>query len=56
MQVPEIAIASDANGRFEIRLPAGVFTLRTYAGGQVTDTRIVNPEDAPIDVVVRRPS
>ena len=53
VRVPEIAIMTNSNGRFEIRLPAGLFTLRTFVGGRVTDTRIINPEDSPIDIIVR---
>jgi hypothetical protein len=51
--VPEIAVVTDAGGRFQLRLPAGRFTLRAHAGGHVTDTAVETPRDTQIDIVLR---
>lgn len=51
--VPEIAVVTDAMGRFQLRLPAGRFTLRAHAGGRVTDAAIETPGDTRVAMVLR---
>lgn len=54
--MPEIALVSDANGSFSLRLPAGRFTLRAHGPGGATGE--VEVEGAPnadgIVIMVRR--
>jgi hypothetical protein len=42
--MPEIALRSDAGGRFALRLPPGVFTLRAHGPSGTGDTAV---EGAP---------
>jgi hypothetical protein len=52
--VPENAICANPDGRFEIRLPDGIFTLRAYAeGGQLSGEAEVSlppPPSTPIAI------
>ncbi|HEX2827572.1 MAG TPA: carboxypeptidase-like regulatory domain-containing protein [Burkholderiales bacterium] len=53
VQVPEIAVQTDANGRFELRLPQGTFLLRAYAGDRIIDAHITNSGEDGVDIVMR---
>jgi hypothetical protein len=51
--VPEINVATNAAGEFELRLPAGSFTLRAFAGGNKWDQRVVVNDDTSVDILVQ---
>jgi Carboxypeptidase regulatory-like domain len=51
--MPEIALQTDAAGRFALRLPPGRFTLRAHAPGGIGDADVERTEGAgPGDVVI----
>jgi hypothetical protein len=51
--MPEIAIQSDEDGRFALRLPEGGFTLRGHSpDGRVGEATVAVPGDSEIVVVV----
>ena len=54
--MPEIALVSDANGSFSLRLPAGRFTLRAHGPGGTSGAVEVEgaPDTGGIVIVVRQ--
>ncbi|MEU8661539.1 hypothetical protein, partial [Actinoplanes philippinensis] len=50
--MPEIALLADADGRFGLRLPPGIFTLRAHGPAGAGDTAV---EGAPAreEIVIR---
>jgi hypothetical protein len=50
--MPEIALRSDAGGRFGLRLPAGVFTLRAHGPSGAGDA-VVEGGPGQEEIVIR---
>lgn len=51
--VPEIALLSDADGRFSLRLPPGVFTLRAHGPAGTGALEVTSPpSDGEARVVI----
>ena len=51
--MPEIALVSDDAGRFLLRLPAGVFTLRAHGPGGVGEAEVAGtPADSDIVITI----
>ena len=45
MPMPEIALVADGEGRFSLRLPPGVFTLRAHGRTGTGDVTVQAPRD-----------
>ena len=50
--VPEIALQSDADGRFALSLPPGRFTLRAHGPGGTGEARIELPGAGEVEIVI----
>jgi hypothetical protein len=51
--MPEIALLSDDSGRFSLRLPPGVFTLRAHGSAGTGQARVAGgPDDDEIVIVI----
>lgn len=42
--MPEIALLCDDDGRFSLRLPEGVFTLRAHGQGRTGEAEVRSPQ------------
>jgi hypothetical protein len=50
--MPEIALVADGEGRFSLRLPPGVFTLRAHAEVRTGEVAVQAPADDEIVLTV----
>jgi Carboxypeptidase regulatory-like domain len=50
--MPEIALLSDGEGRFSLRLPAGSFTLRAHGPAGTGETEVEDPSTGD-EIVIR---
>jgi hypothetical protein len=50
--VPEIALQTDADGRFALALPPGRFTLRAHGPGGTGEARIELPDAGELEIVI----
>lgn len=52
VRMPDLAVMTDDNGRFEMRLPMGTFTLRAHHSGRQGEISFSNPDATAIKIVV----
>jgi hypothetical protein len=50
--VPEIALQTDADGRFALALPPGRFTLRAHGPSGTGEARIELPGAGDVEIVI----
>jgi len=51
--MPEIALLADAQGRFSLRLPPGVFTLAAYGATGSGQAEVTSPARGEVRIVIR---